>query len=814
MRIRQRLTLVGSAAALLAVIAVVGNRGEVASRAPRILEIEMRASAGNTAQLFWSSEQIFTHDQSVRLSLRPPADSSQRLRFPFPQRGVRWLRFDPIDASGEVSIEKAQILDPNGVVLTELIPEGLRPANQIASITWRGRALHLVTTPGATNPSLLASLGCLDRPPLPLLLTLFTPATMILARVATGLLIIAAFVVIAREAFDRQRNGALSRPLLALWLTALFLIVLSSKLLLMRDHPVTVPFWDQWDAEAAALFVPASECNLTWRSMFSLHNEHRVFFTRLLALDLLAVNRQWDPRFEQVVNAAIHAFTAVLLVTMLWLAGNRRRLDLLVMVSALVFAVPVAWENILLGFQSAFYFLICFSLLALWLTVRHRPRSRPWLLGWACAICGLFTAASGLAAAIAITVVVLLKLMNDRREWREALTNAAAAAFVLALGLAVASPPLPPHAFLKAGTAADFIRAMAQALAWPWVDRAELSIVMWLPVGALLAAALLRKWKTTEFERLVIGLGVWVAVHAALVAYARGAGGAPPATRYMDFLSLGFIVNAMALAAGSERLGVGHVGRRVALGVLTAWLLFGAIGVHRLMDRTFLDLAGQRQMFIEQAATIRRFMREGDLAALLSKRPLSELPYPNAPRLATLLQDLYLRRILPAAVRAPTRVDPQVVTNDAFVEGGTYQVVPGDPLARSWGSFTEKGNGSTGRFESEPIRSCQGSRLKFQIAGYLGGDKQYLAVRDLRTGQDTALQLAGLPRESWVDAFVRCPPGAYSVIASDTTPDTWFAFREPVEFAWASSLVELLIAHSRTLLFISLSLIFLAARRT
>ena len=123
------------------------------------------------------------------------------------------------------------------------------------------------------------------------------------------------------------------------------------------------------------LYVPFKACDLTWSQMFSLHNEHRVFFSRLLALDLLVVNGQWDPRLQQVVNAVMHSLTALLVVTTFWIANERRRLDLLVFVGALTFALPFGWENTLVGFQSAFYFLLLFSVLGLWLTTRYRAGS-------------------------------------------------------------------------------------------------------------------------------------------------------------------------------------------------------------------------------------------------------------------------------------------------------------------------------------------------------------------------------------------------------------------------------------------------------
>ena len=356
--------------------------------------------------------------------------------------------------------------------------------------------------------------GCLDGDASLHALTRVTgPSLALVSAVAVALLAFCV-VVIGRQV---MAGGAATWRPAVLWLATLFLVVFSAKLFLMRDNPVTVPFWDQWDAEASRLFVPFNSCDLSWSQMFSLHNEHRIFFTRLLALDLLAVNRLWDPRVEQVVNAAMHAFTGVLLATLLWLANERRRMDLVAMVCAFTFAMPFAWDNTLMGFQSAFYFLLLFSIPAIGLIGRYRQGSGPWFLGWACALSALFTSAGGVTAAVAIAGMVVLKLAGNWREWGEALSNLMVAAVVTGIGLALASPPLPGHEPLRAKTVAEFSGALWHNLAWPWIDFSQFAVVMWLPICLLLIAAAWRRGRTTELERLIVALGGWVAMNAAIL---------------------------------------------------------------------------------------------------------------------------------------------------------------------------------------------------------------------------------------------------------------------------------------------------------
>jgi hypothetical protein len=574
-----------------------------------------------------------------------------------------------------------------------------------------------------------------------------------------------------------------------------------------------VPFWDQWDAEAGVVLVPFNHGSLSWRAMFTPHNEHRVFFTRLYALDVVLANGQWDPRLQQVCNAILDSLIAVLVATVFWLASNRRYLDLIVLVCAITFALPFAWENWIFAFQSPFYFLVLFSILALWLTTTYRAGSIGWFLGWLWAVSGLFTAASGVLIPVAILSIVALKFANDPRDWRDSAWNVAAAAPILILGAAIASPPLPHHAPLKAHSVAEFGLALSRGLGWPWVDRPELLLLMWLPLTMLVLTALLRRGKTTVLERFAVGLAVWVVLHAGATAYGRGAGGAAPATRYMDFLSLGVVANAMALVAAIDRGGARTMKRSLGWVSLAAWLVLAGGGILRLVDRTFTEVDAWKPFFSAHVANVHRLVVSGNVPEFVSKPPLAELPYPDPNRLAQLLQDPYIRRVLPSSVRAPLRVEPRPVAGDPFVPDGFYPILPRDPLQHSWGSYSAVGNPARGRFESQPL-ACPGGFLKFQLAGYVGQSNQRLGVKDLSSARELAVRVTQIPREQWLDAFVRCPGDRFQIVADDEDPATWFAFREPVEVGPGSRIAESLIARSSGLLFAAALLAFFAARLT
>jgi hypothetical protein len=593
----------------------------------------------------------------------------------------------------------------------------------------------------------------------------------------------------------------------------LFLLVFSAKLLLMREHSMTVPFWDQWDAEARAVYVPYSACGLSWSEMFNLHNEHRVFFTRLLALDLLGVNRQWDPRLQQVASAALHSLTAVLLAVMLWLANARRRLDWIVFLVGLAFALPFAWHNTLFGFQSAFYLLLFFSVLGLWMTTRYAAPGVPWTLGCLCALCALFTAAGGVLLPPVIAIVAILKWLDDRRTWRDALWSLAGVAILLVAGFLSASPPLAHHENLRARGLVDFGGALAHNLAWPWVNSIGMSVLMWLPIAALLVRFVRKRAATTVIERFVIGIAAWVALQAAAIAYGRGAGGAVPDGRYEDFFSIGFIANAVALGlAVLHGTGERTSARRLATIASVGWLVIAAIGLNVQVDRALIELNSAQRYWDIQTVNVRRFVQTRELSQFLRKRP-PEIPFPSPTVLATLLEDPYIRRILPSSVRQPMHLEPRTITNGAFVPQGTYPIVPRDPLAQVWGSYTEQGNGATGTFESQPIECQLGGHLLFDVSGYAGMTRETLALTDMRTERQVQIRPRVWAREDWLQVVVPCPAHPFTVFASDARSDYWLAFREPVETGRLSPTAEWLIASSPALLLAAFALGVIASRQ-
>jgi hypothetical protein len=454
---------------------------------------------------------------------------------------------------------------------------------------------------------------------------------------------------------DRQIHAGLLAAILA----GVALAVLGGKLWTLRMFGTDLPFWDQWDAEPA-LYLGFQNGTLTWAQMAAPHNEHRILISWLFLLGLELVNGQWDARLQMVADALLHVTAVVALLAVV--APVRRRIDLAcaAAVVALVAGLPFGWENVLWGFQSPFYFELLFAVLAIGLGLGAPLRPLPGVLSFLCAACAVLSLGSGALAPLTIAGVLVAGAIRTGRPWSR--TLAAAAPFVAlgVLGVAMAGY-VPAHAALRAQGAGSLLKAFGRAAAWPFVNAPWWAPVLWAPWIAFTVRHF-RGASDRPRERALIGLGAWTLLHALAMAFVRGADGAPPATRYMDLLAVGLVVNAVALLAllapPAEVSGTASAWRRATWGLACAWTAVAISGGVWLARRDFRQdlpqVAGYRRYHV---TLVRRFL-ETDDPAVLADASHGIPPYPIAEHLAGVLRQPFIRQILPASVRQPPWIAP------------------------------------------------------------------------------------------------------------------------------------------------------------
>ncbi len=294
-------------------------------------------------------------------------------------------------------------------------------------------------------------------------------------------------------------------------LLALFLVVTGTRLWLVQNYTTRLPYVDQWDGEGVMVLKPWVEGHLRFQDLFVPHNEHRIFLTRVLALGLFSANGQWDGQLESAVNAALCGGFAVLMAgTLLGLFGRQWRLAIPLAV-AVYGSLPFGWENTLNGFGSQNYFLIIFSLAAIWGMGLHRVKTWGWWVGLVGAGLACLSMGSGFLAAAVVLGLLGWRVGVERVRpgWNEGIT-AVVCAGIVAVGW-LTRTVVPGHAILKTESPTAFFRAFCRFLAWPFYAQPWSLALMAAPLIILVAVSLRRSLTARERtgdQRVHLLLGV------------------------------------------------------------------------------------------------------------------------------------------------------------------------------------------------------------------------------------------------------------------------------------------------------------------
>jgi len=592
----------------------------------------------------------------------------------------------------------------------------------------------------------------------------------------------------------------------AQWLqfVAFAAILLGLKLWLVHSYGNEVPYWDQWDAEAALLYQPLLRGELSWLQLFSPHNEHRILTTRLLGLLLLQINGLWSPLLEMVVNALLHILALGTAVWLMSKAANKQSFAALLLFTLLLFGIPFGWENTLAGFQAQFYFVLLFSVLSIWWLVTAQAWSRWWWLGVASAVTAYFSLASGVFALAAASLILLVRFVLVSRDKREL----AGAVLLLALFLAGVSttPVLAQHAQLKAVDATHFFKALSVVLSWPfqispeaitaasdWSSLEDWLLVMVrnLPAAVLVCCVIWKQPLRSNPVWFLVSLAVWFGGQAAAVAYGRA--NDVLSSRYLDLHAMGVLVNFAALVAictmSQLRL------RVVAVAGGCLWILatVGALGntAGRGLSAALMD---KRDTAFVQESNVKKYLVDKDIVEFRAV-PFLKLPYPDPDRLAGLLGSPETRSVLPKNLQLPLQpVQVEPIAGAAFERGGAFVSVPACQCD-FWGSYGIAGDAAVGEtrlsYDPSTAPARTGRVFMLKIAGYPRAGR----IEIIQGGTTKRLRFTQDPGEAWVERYISVRPGEPFVVRLvDESPTRWLAVSQPVPAgrfdSWVSALLR------------------------
>jgi hypothetical protein len=208
-------------------------------------------------------------------------------------------------------------------------------------------------------------------------------------------------------------------PLVNLVTVLGFAIPILGYLLMVRGYSVNVVTGDQWDD---VVMISHSYSHLfDWGSLWTQHNENRIFFPNLIVLVLARVTA-FNIQVEEYLSFVLLAMSTVLFI---WAHKRRTTAPWLYYcpVGILMFSV-VQWENALWGFQMAWYLVLLCLASSLVLLDRIETSRISFTLAIVTAIVGSFSSLQGLLIWPAGLLIIWLR----RRGWWSAGIWAVAAA--------------------------------------------------------------------------------------------------------------------------------------------------------------------------------------------------------------------------------------------------------------------------------------------------------------------------------------------------------------------------------------------------
>lgn len=426
-------------------------------------------------------------------------------------------------------------------------------------------------------------------------------------------------------------------------------IALAGHLALLKAYGTPLPYRDQWRCTAIDVLKPWVEGHLGWRNFFEPLNDHWPVLTRALSFLLLQLNGQWNNVLEASVNALILATAlAVFLVRILpGLRGWTRAPFALL--TGVVFALPITWENTLWGIQSLVYLQILLSLIYLASLCTARSFSWWWWTGQITGAILLLTQHSAILAQAAGIVLLGWRWWRQDGDRRVILASLACAAGAIAL-FALFFPSLSDTAALRAESAAVGLDVFLRQLAWPlphpaWAFFVYLPWLVWA----------LDRWFSRRIDRwdawlLVVGL--WIGAQGAAIAYGRGAATDTFVSRYCDFLALGFLVNAACLV----RLSLTFRSRRFQIGFALfalGWLITPLKSFHweATESHAGYNLQRRRAENARNMAAVQTYVATHDASLISDDNGRGLYSYP--PAIPPLLDDPRFRAFLPPEIHAP-----------------------------------------------------------------------------------------------------------------------------------------------------------------
>jgi len=567
---------------------------------------------------------------------------------------------------------------------------------------------------------------------------------------------------------------------LSLWLLCAFCVVFGARLWLVAEFASPMPLWDQWDAQAP-VFTAWMNGDLSWQTLFADHNQHRHVFNRLFTLLLFIVNdAQWDTVLEMSVSAALAGCTVVFLLFILKEYFQVQRNLFLSLMVVFLWAVPFAWVNILWGFQIAWQWMLLLTLIAFWGALLHQYTKWQWWLGIVCGFLAFFNYVSGFFALLVIAVIAGYQFfyLPEQAEKKSSLITVLTALILIGICIALIGA-VPEYSLLKDNPARninEFITAFLKALAFPWVRRPALSLLLWLPFLVFFIVIIRQKKTLSPKVCLILALGFWSLLQITALAYARANAINFPSARHMDIFYFGLLANALSLfylllfcykkaLKNSKKI----------KGFTILWGILIMVGTVSLVGNTIVFITKKPEITQVQTVDLKKYLASNDPSVF--KEP-PYIPLPSIQYFTHILNNKALLSSLPSYLKPP--VVPKIGLSGFYPNGLENKIFMKDKLLTLGSYSTSLKQAQLGKLQLQG----QPTTLPYLRLSVFSDNPQAdgLHVSLRLQGEETPPQIIELSMGQahvWQDITLPMPASPYEIIVEDNSDKHWIAVGLP-----------------------------------
>jgi hypothetical protein len=490
-----------------------------------------------------------------------------------------------------------------------------------------------------------------------------------------------------------------------------------------------------------------------------------------------------------VAQAALHAGVLTLLVGMLRQVLPNRAWVLFGLIATLLYLVPFSWENTLWGFQSQFYFMLLCGTLGIWLTWRYSEFSGNWWIGWVFLLLGLFGMGNGILAPAAAFGVWLVRTLFDSTRRGHNLLALLPILVLIVFGESLLVE-VTHHERFKAHNISEFLSFFFKLSGWP-TEIPTTGLLLHLPILAIGIFVLVRRPPRQDPAWFLAALGAWSTLAMAALAYGRA--NHPLASRYTDGLAFGLMISLASALYLSALAGTDRIQRVVRIGIAFGVAIVAGGLFHSLTRDLMVDIPAHNALEPIQKNHLLGFLSSGD-TSVLENKPHLHVPYPNAQRLAQILNNKDLQQFLPASIRMGIAPVKSLFSESSFVpNGGTYPTTPGNPKPH-FGSYSKSGDSTTGELRMYFATPPTSYGLILPIAGYPRGTGMSISL-ETQSAKVIPVRIQDNPKEAWQEIVIKNPGEPFAIVAVDGSPKTWLAIGFPAPVGQLSLWVGWILNH-------------------